>query len=143
VGVLLDARVALGVTTARVRWLLWIVVIVAIVVPWRDFQHHTHWGKVVWIPFVSLPWRISDAIANVLLYMPFGYLYPRQSRRQRAGWRTIVLAAVLSLSTEYAQLYSHSRFPSLTDVTCNLLGAYVGLHVANLRHRNAGDPVRR
>lgn len=125
------------------RWLLWIVVIVAIVVPWQDFQHHTHWSKVVWIPFVSLPWRISDAIANVLLYMPFGYLYARQSRRQSAGWRAIVLAAVLSLSTEYSQLYSHYRFPSLTDVTCNLLGAYAGLHVANLRHRNARLPVPR
>jgi glycopeptide antibiotics resistance protein len=135
--------VASAVTTARVRWLLWIVVIVAIVVPWGDFQNHTHWSKVVWIPFVSLPWRISDAIANVLLYMPFGYWYARQSRRQGAGWRAIVLAAVLSFSTEYAQLYSHSRFPSLTDVTCNLLGAYAGLHVANLRHRNARLPVRR
>ena len=141
-GVLLDARVASAVTTARVRWLLWIVVIVAIVVPWRDFQNHTHWSNVVWIPFVSLPWRIGDAIANVLLYLPFGYWYARQSRRHGALWLAMVLAAVLSLSTEYAQLYSHSRFPSLTDVTCNLLGAYAGLHVANLRNRNARLPVR-
>jgi glycopeptide antibiotics resistance protein len=135
--------VAAAVTTARVRWLLWIVVIVAIVAPWRDVQNHTHWSNVVWIPFVSKPWRIGDAIANVLLYLPFGYWYARQSRRHGAAWRPIVLAAVLSLSTEYAQLYSHSRFPSLTDVTCNLLGAYAGRHVANLRHRGAGDPVRR
>ena len=134
---------ASAVTTARVRWLLWILVIVAIVAPWRDFQNHTHWSNVVWIPFVSKPWRIGDAIANVLLYLPFGYLYARQSRRHGAGWRAIVFAAVLSLSTEYAQLYSHSRFPSLTDVTCNLLGAYAGLRIANLRHRDARPSVGR
>jgi glycopeptide antibiotics resistance protein len=135
--------VASAVSTARVRWLLWIVVIVAIVFPWRDFQNHPHWSKVVWIPFVSRPWRISDAIANVLLYLPFGYWYARQSRRHGAGWLAIVLAAVLSFSTEYAQLYSHYRFPSLTDVTCNLLGTYAGLRVAKLRHRDARLPVGR
>ena len=133
---------ASALTTARVRWLLWIAVIVAIVAPWRDFQNHTHWSNVVWIPFVSQPWRIGDAIANVLLYLPFGYWYPRQSRRHGAVWLAMVVAALLSLSTEYAQLYSHSRFPSLTDVTCNLLGAYAGLQIANSRHRTARLPVR-
>lgn len=33
------------------------------------------------------------------------------------------MAFVMSLLGEWSQVYSHSRFPSATDVVCNVIGA--------------------
>jgi glycopeptide antibiotics resistance protein len=123
-------------------WLGWIALIVAIVVPWGDFQGHTHWRKVAWIPFVSPPVRITDVVGNVLLYMPFGYGYRRVFRSSSTIWPAMLLAATLSGTTEATQLYSHWRFPSATDVTTNLLGTLCGLYVAQFHARHIRDELR-
>ena len=98
-----------------------IALIAAIIVPWRDLQDHSHWANVGWIPFVSPPIRIFDIAANLLLFAPLG------ASAALAFRRGVVAAAVLSLAVslggEYVQLYSHSRFPSATDVVCNVSGA--------------------
>lgn len=95
--------------------------IAAATLPWADFQGHSHWLKVGWVPFAS-PVRIRDVLLNVALFVPFGVAAAASVSRRRlvtaAG-----LAAVLSLSGEYLQVYSHNRFPSATDVVCNVLGA--------------------
>ncbi len=82
-----------------------------------------------WIPFVTPPIKLVDIVVNVLLYMPFGYWFLRSAGRRRAGL-AVACAGILSLVTEWTQLYSHSRFPSLTDVTCNVIGAAVGVWIA-------------
>jgi hypothetical protein len=56
----------------RLLLILSIGVIALVVVPWGDFQGHTHWAKVGWIPFVSPPVRLRDMVANLLLFAPFG-----------------------------------------------------------------------
>ncbi|MDP2321694.1 MAG: hypothetical protein Q8O42_20425, partial [Acidobacteriota bacterium] len=38
----------------RSMLVLWILVILWMVVPWRGFQDHLHWGSVQWIPFVFI-----------------------------------------------------------------------------------------
>jgi glycopeptide antibiotics resistance protein len=130
-----SSRNASGVTPSRGRivagalWVGWIALTVAVVVPWGDFQGHTHWRKVAWIPFVSPPVRMTDVVGNVLLYVPFGYGYRRLFRNRSTIWPGMLLAATLSLATEATQLYSHWRFPSATDVSANLLGALCGLYV--------------
>ncbi len=111
-------------------WFAWCGVVVAIVFPWRDLRDHTHWGKVAWLPFVSPPLKTVDIVGNILLYVPFGYL---GSKNLRGGRRQLVVlgcAALLSLLTEASQLFSHYRFPSATDLTCNLLGCFTGLQLA-------------
>ena len=111
----------------RARLLSWVAVIAIAVVPWTDFQNHTHWRRVQWIPFVTPPIKIVDIVINVLLYIPFGYFYAQQRPGRRGNiWRALVIAAALSIFTEWTQLYSHSRFPSLTDVTNNLIGTAIG-----------------
>ena len=126
---------------AAVLWLGWIALIVAIVVPWGDFQGHTHWGKVRWIPLVSPPIKVTDVVGNVLLYMPLGYGYVRLFRSRSAIWPGMLLAAALSVATEATQLYSHWRFPSATDVAANLLGTLGGLYFARLRVRHVAGEV--
>jgi glycopeptide antibiotics resistance protein len=112
-------------------WLVWTAVIALLVWPWRDTMDHTHWEKVGWIPFISPPVKPSDMIANVLLYMPFGYFGLQAMGRARGDALAVaVAAALLSLTTESIQLYSHWRFPTATDVVCNVLGCVAGSYLS-------------
>ncbi len=104
--------------------------IAAAVVPWLDFQNHTHWSRVQWIPFVTPPIKTVDIIVNVVLYLPYGFLFPWRSSSRRSLVAAVATATALSLFTEWTQLYSHSRFPSTTDVTCNAVGAGIGFWLA-------------
>jgi glycopeptide antibiotics resistance protein len=106
----------------RAFLLLAIGVIVLAVVPWGDFQGHTHWAKVGWIPFVSPPVRLRDIVANLLLFMPFGAAVAVNVRSRRIAIAA-VSAATLSFAGETLQLYSHQRFPSATDLVMNTAGA--------------------
>ena len=111
------------------RWLLalWTVLIVIVVLPWTSFQDHPHWTRIGWVPFLSGPISVRDILGNVLLYVPWGYAHARAIRGSRAGlWSVAGHALLLSITTEAAQIWSHGRFPTLTDVTCNLVGACAG-----------------
>ncbi|MCU1384004.1 MAG: hypothetical protein JWL71_2701 [Acidobacteria bacterium] len=114
---------------------VWTLAIVAATVPWTDFVGHTHWQKVQWIPFVSPPVKLLDTVVNILLYIPFGYGFIRASASRRRPWQGAAIAAALSFAAEASQLYSHSRFPSLQDVVCNVSGAWLGAWWAAPRPR--------
>jgi glycopeptide antibiotics resistance protein len=109
--------------------MLWTLLICACVIPWTDLQNHSHWSRVQWIPFVTPPIKLVDIIINVVLYVPFGYLFARWTGRRGIAL-AVMCAGTLSLVTEWTQLYSHSRFPSLTDVTCNVCGTLIGVWLA-------------
>ncbi len=115
---------------ARVSLAVWVGVIILAVVPWTDIQNHSHWSRVQWIPFVTPPVKLRDILANMALYWPFGYLFRAQASDNSAWRRAAAYALILSLVTEWTQLYSHSRFPSLTDTTCNVLGTIWGARFA-------------
>ena len=123
-------------TRERSYFALWTGLILLLVVPWLTFKDHSHWQRVGWIPFFSSEVKIRDIIANVLLYVPWGFFWVRQRHDPvRHVWAVVVLAAVLSIGTEVTQVYSHGRFPSATDVVCNLVGAYAGAEYARRNHR--------
>ncbi len=105
---------------------IWIVALVAVSVPFDDLHAHTHWAKVGWIPFVTPPVKPADIVANLLLYFPLGYLQRLRASRRGLVERALGESAVVALLTELTQLYSHSRFPSATDMVCNCLGAALG-----------------
>jgi glycopeptide antibiotics resistance protein len=122
---------------ARGLLLLWLALFAAIAIPWGDFQDHTHWYKVGWIPFASAPLKKADIIRNVVAFIPFGALIVYAGDwRGRWLWPTgIVVAILLSAVAESAQLYSHMRFPSATDVTANAIGAALGIWIARYGSR--------
>jgi glycopeptide antibiotics resistance protein len=111
---------------------IWTGIICFIVLPWFRPQNHVHLDLVQWVPFVTPPIRLRDIILNLLLYVPFGYLHVRCSNPVSIA-RTVALAAALSAVTECAQLFSHGRFPSTTDLVCNTAGAYLGARWASAR----------
>ena len=97
------------------------VLLLALTIPWSDLQNHSHWPRVRWLPFIPRPHSIFDVVGNVLLATPIGALAPRLFRRPvlTAG----ILTLVFSVTGEWTQVYSHKRFPSATDVACNVAGA--------------------
>jgi glycopeptide antibiotics resistance protein len=112
--------------------LLWTTVIVCVTtLPWKNFVGHPHWDHVRWIPFQEHRLALFDIVANVLLFVPFGYFLTRAlPRRSRAWPRTFALAAALSASVECFQVYCHHRIPSTADILTNVLGAGLGLLLA-------------
>jgi VanZ family protein len=68
-------------------------------------------------------------LANVLLYLPFGFFAAKTApglaplRRVFIGAAT---AAALSMSLEYAQLWDVGRVSAMSDVYANSLGAFFG-----------------
>ena len=110
---------------ARIGLGIWTAVILAATIPW-DFVGHTHWQKVQWVPFVTPPVKLIDIVVNILLYVPLGYGVIRAFASKARPWQVAALAGALSVTVEWTQLYSHSRFPSVQDVVCNMSGAWIG-----------------
>jgi glycopeptide antibiotics resistance protein len=120
-----DCRIVAGMKL----WVLLVLataLIVTAVTPWGDFQGHTHWSKVGWVPFFSKPVRLRDILANILLFAPFGAVVSRFGRERSALMMAVIAGGCLSLLAETLQLYSHTRFPSATDLVSNILGAALG-----------------
>jgi glycopeptide antibiotics resistance protein len=111
----------------RYRFWAWMVVIIAVVVPWRAPQNHAHWIRVRWIPFVSPPVLLRDIAGNIMLYVPYGFFYGSRKDRGAVLRAGVLWALLLSAGTECSQLFSHGRFPSVQDVLMNVLGAAVGI----------------
>ena len=120
-------------TRDRKRFWCWIAAILLIVVPWSTFQSHSHWARVAWVPFLTGPFRLRDIILNTLLYFPLGYWHTRAWPLRARWWHTLALALLLASATELTQVFSHRRYPTATDITCNAVGALCGAAWARAR----------
>ena len=110
---------------------VWTAAIIATCVPFFDLHAHAHWYKVSWIPFISPPVKPSDIAANILIYVPFGFL--SRPRRLRVRVRRVAAgAAVLSFACELSQVFSHGRIPSSTDIASDVIGAAIGVAASAL-----------
>ena len=110
-------------------FLVWTAVIVgATTLPWSDYVGHPHWDHVQWIPFLDYSSTPTDVALNILLFVPFGFLfmwagYPSAKRSVSA----VLMSAALSISVEFFQVFCHNRIPSATDVVTNVIGAAAGV----------------
>jgi glycopeptide antibiotics resistance protein len=105
-------------------------VLAATLLPWSNFVGHSHWAQVQWIPFYGHRLDWFDIAANVALFVPLGYCASGFLCTVLPGEKqlwVLVGAALLSILAEFLQIYSHGRFPSVTDICCNVLGAAIGL----------------
>jgi len=88
--------------------------------------------------FLSAPlpkyWTGFDIVANVVGYMPIGFLLALSMLRSyRSTWavtKAVLVAAVLSLMMETLQSYLPSRIPSNLDMALNTAGAWSGACIA-------------
>ena len=125
-------------------WSVWAVALVAVTAPWADFQAHPNWAHVGWIPFQSPPQKRVDILANIVLYIPFGYVaavsHRGLTRRLIVSMST---AGVLSFILETSQLFSVTRYPSATDLACDIAGAAAGAVLASvIRIRDSEFGIR-
>lgn len=69
-----------------------------------------------------------DVVANVLLFVPLGFLYPltRAGDDEPSALRVLVLGLLLSAAIETTQLFERERFSSIIDVLTNAAGAALG-----------------
>jgi glycopeptide antibiotics resistance protein len=74
-----------------------------------------------------------DILANIVLYIPFGYVaavsHRGLTRRLIVSMST---AGVLSFILETSQLFSVTRYPSATDLACDIAGAAAGAVLASV-----------
>lgn len=73
-------------------------------------------------------WTVLDLVANVLLFVPIGFLLALGEPAERRGtvWRALAAGAVLSMAIESAQLFQAARYASPWDVLMNSAGAALG-----------------
>jgi len=117
--------------------------------PLNNFVGHPHWEAIRWIPFQDFsltPNMLKDIIGNIGWFMIFGYLlhYWRDadSSSLRSITTVVLIAAGVSLSIEFFQVFCHNRTPSMTDVICNTTGGYLGAYFsAQYRSTVSSEPV--
>jgi VanZ family protein len=80
-------------------------------------------------PRISVYVKPGDVVANVLLFLPVGFLY-RLTRGRRRG--ALLLGAAISASVEAAQLFVPVRVTSAVDIVMNTLGAGAGAALYDL-----------
>ena len=68
----------------------------------------------------------ADVVANVLLFLPLGFLFRVSAPRSVGHVLTVVAACLVSLTFESLQLFLPGRFASPVDVMSNTLGAGLG-----------------
>ena len=105
-------------------WFWWAVVVWLVCLPWPGMTAHAD-RDVQLVPFASSADRPRDVVANLLLFVPFGYLFV--AAHPRRGYAVLLaVAAAVSLVAEALQLFSATRFPSATDLLTNSAGALAG-----------------
>jgi len=108
-------------------------VVWAVSFPWLGLTARPQWDRVHPIPFTDPADRPRDMIANIALFVPFGFSYCRRG----AIWHAVAIAAAISVTAEATQLFSTTRFPSATDVTAALAGAALGAIASSLIRTNS------
>ena len=121
-------------------WLiLWIaLILMAGVLPLRNFVGHAHWEYIKWVPTaedIRSPQYILDIfidlVGNTVLFFPLGFFLSRLLTSSNASRQWLLAAGIggtLSLGIEFYQVYCHSRFPSIFDIITNVTGTLMGVH---------------
>lgn len=109
-------------------WWWWIGIVLAVSFPWNGVAPHPQWSRVHWVPLADPADKLSDLIANIALFLPFGYSFTGRGRGGLGGRILGAVAAALAVSVcaEATQLFGRHRYPSATDVTAACVGALAG-----------------
>ncbi|ULA58619.1 MAG: VanZ domain-containing protein [Nitrospira sp.] len=136
---------------AKALWYAWGIFILLVgILPLHNFVGHAHWQYIRWVPTpdqLSSPAILLDlgvdAVANILLFVPFGLLYALRGLdgQSPAPRHLLLMAFALSFSIEYYQVYCHNRSTSLLDLLDNVLGAYLGMKAGEVYVRKSAPAV--
>lgn len=116
-----------------------VLLVLSAALPVSGCRGYAAWETVAWIPFASPPVRVRDIVLNVILYVPLGAAIVRSGIWRRPLIPALSLALLLSVFTEFVQLYSLKRFPAMQDVVCNVAGAAAGALLVSLVNRDSPE----
>ena len=132
---------------AKGLWYTWGICILLVgILPLHNFVGHAHWQYSRWVPTpdqLSSPAILLDlgvdAVANILLFVPFGLLYALRGLEGKppSPRHLLLMAFALSFGIEYYQVYCHNRSTSLLDLLDNVLGAYLGMKAGEVYVRRS------
>jgi glycopeptide antibiotics resistance protein len=103
------------------------------------------------VPFDGLLFELEDspletlaeAFGNVLLFAPFGFLFPLLVPAMCSSWRALAAGAGVSLAIELYQLaWPGVRQADINDVILNALGALLGFAALLLTEAFLGRRLR-
>jgi len=103
----------------------------------------------IWVANPDSGFWIRQMVGNVLLLLPVGLLGPIPLPWMDRWWRILIVAFLLSLAIEGAQLWVPDRAADVDDVLLNVAGAAFGyaifsvLRAASPRRFSAAGPRRR
>ena len=111
--------------------ILWVIGWALFGFPWATFTVRPALDRISLVPFRRT--RRRDQLLNFAYYLPFGVA------TAILGWHPAAIAGaagVLSAATEFIQVFSTDRVPSVTDILLNVGGAVVGVALVTfLRQR--------
>jgi glycopeptide antibiotics resistance protein len=107
-------------------WTWWIALVVAVSLPWAGLASEPQWDRLYLLPFSDPEDKPRDLLANVMLFVPFGFSFFTHHRSRPRLLITLAAAVALSICAEAPQLFSTVRNPSATDVTAAVAGALGG-----------------
>jgi VanZ family protein len=116
-----------GTTSARQFALEWSLLayssIITLLITLAPFRFR--WPSSVEVIYVG---PVFDIVANILLFVPPGFLYwlTRRPRPDASTARVFWLGFALSSGIEISQIFQPGRYPSPADVVANALGAWIG-----------------
>lgn len=92
------------------------------------------------------PTTLSNVVANIVLFAPFGFLAPLAAREyRRPRWALglfVMLGAVLAVALQVVQLWLPGRVPALGDALLNFVGMAFGLGAGLLFDHRRLDGAR-
>ena len=104
--------------------------------PFGDLQNHSHWERVRFMPPAFHPLNhVIDVVGNLVLGAPVGVVVALTYGASPIA--AAVAVAPVSLLGEWMQVYSHSRYPTGSDVALNVIGAMLAARFATSPRRRS------
>jgi len=109
--------------------------------PFGFYAHHDPRGPLGVLLESGFRFSRDDVVANILLYIPFGFFvaYTLEKRIVAAMAIASLAGFGLSLFVEVVQFYDFGRVQAISDVCSNTLGAVLGAGAAAAARRRVSD----
>lgn len=88
---------------------------------------------IVWVPFRTgggLNMIVLFALANALVFIPFGVLLPKVFNRVNTWWKVAIITLIISLIIETLQYLLACGMSEVEDVIMNMVGGIFGFVLA-------------
>ena len=96
-----------------------------------DFKDFTVDFGVNVIPFVDMISDLKNAVLNVVLFIPLGFLLPAFSEKFRSLKNTLIFGIGMTVAIEILQIFTY-RLTDVNDLITNTLGTLLGYFVMNM-----------